>query len=688
MDATFYCFGPFRLYPSEQLLLHGREPIALAPKTFEVLLALVASDGALMTRDTLMQMVWPRGYVEEINLTVNVSLLRKALGTLPDGTGYIATVPKRGYRFKAPVTLASAEIPADLAPAAAPPEARADAVIAAENPVNPGSAVPCAPPRTAIASPLLRKGWPSAALRWSLLTLVTFAALSGSIWYVQPRVAPSAGSPAAALAIHTLAVLPFELISDHVDDAYLGLGITDALITRLSGQGALKIRPFRAVRRYAGSKDPAQAGAELHVEAVLDGTIQRFAEQTRVSVRLLRIDTGKIVWTESFDAQPEAAFALEDAISQRLSAALALELTADEQLRLSRSATHSRDAHDLYTKARVQLNSRNIASMRTSLDLFQQAIRADPDYAAAYAGLAHAYILTGTYSNNFPDPRIAAPRAKEAAEKAVTLDQASPEAHASLGYLRLTYDWDWIGAEQEFRHALDLNPADVHAHLWYAHELVALGRMDEARAESEVALDLAPDDSMTNELMAWYQLYEHQYAEAIAQATKTLHIDPDFARARHVLGLAYLYSGAYDKACHAFSTNLTQSHGNAVALAHLARCQAAAHRPSEARAILAGLEQQPISRYASPAEIATVHAALGDTDAALRWLDTACSERAGALIYLNVDPAFDSLRDEARFQAIVARVNLTRPPVRPPTHSPAPITDIRTSGTSAPVGAD
>lgn len=672
MDTTFYCFGPFRLYPSEQLLLRGQEPIALAPKTFEVLLALVAGNGSLMSRDSLMQAIWPRGYVEEINLTVNVSLLRKALGTLADGSAYILTVPKRGYRFNAPVTResgdfsATAALPHTDAAAAVDTAALAEAGHAVPIEAPPGLPLPPTPPR---AKP---RTTPGLLRRAALLMLALGALASGAIWLVHPRGGRDAAAPTASIAIRSLAVLPFELISDRTDEAYLGLGLTDALITRLSGQGAVRIRPIAAVRRYAGSRDPTAAGTELHVDAVLDGTIQRVAGQTRVSVRLLRVDSGAMLWTDTFDSPPETVFALEDSISQRLSAALALELSADEQQRLSYHTTHSSDAYDLYTQARVRLGSRNIASMRTSLDLFQQAIRADPGYAAAYAGLADAYILTGTWSSAFPDPHTDMREAKRVAEKALLLNRASPEAHTSLAYLRLSHDWDWDGAEREFKRALDLNPAYLNAHLWYAHELVALGRMDDAYAEDQAALDLDPGDLIANDEMAWYDLYARHYAAAIAQATRTIAIDPDYPRAHHVLGLAYLYAGAYDKACREFSGNVTRSHGSPVALAHLARCHAAAHRSAAARAILAMLEREAGQRYTSPVEIAAVHAALGDRAAALHWLDTACNDRAGELIYLNVDPAFDPLRDQPQFRTIVARVNPAALATLPPGTAPRP----------------
>lgn len=653
MDATFYRFGPFRLFPSEQLLLREEEAVALPPKAFEVLLALAANAGHLMTRDALMQLVWPRGFVEEINLTVNVSLLRKQLGRLPDGSGYIVTVPKRGYRFRAPVTQESVDDDHDFA--LAPVQADAPD----EAPAELATAVLSAPAPLVQIARGRRRGHPWILAATAVLAIA--AALAGAWRFaLPPTPAPKPAAAAVNAPIHALAVLPFGLISDDPRDQYLSLGLADAVITRLSGLGKVRIRPIGAVRRYADSRDPTAAGSELKVDVVLDGTIQRHAGQTRVNVRLTRVDGGGTLWTDSFDASG-TAFALEDAISQRLFAALTLELSADEQRRLSSRPTQSTDAYDLYLRARVQLNGHSADAVRASRKLFAQAIQADPNYAAAYAGLADAYVLADAWGGDLPDPRLSAPRAKEAAERALALDETSPEAHTSLAWLRLTWDWDWPGAEREFQRALDLNPGYVNAHRWYAHELMALGRAEAAYAHSQAALELAPTDVTANAQMAWHQLFARRYPAAIAQAQRALEFDPDYTPAQRVLGLAYLHAGGYDEACAEFQREAQHSREDLTALAYLARCHAAAHRVAQARGILVRLEREAAHRYVSAAAIAAIHAALGDREAALHWLERACDEHASALIYLNVDPVFDPLREEPRFQAIVARVNLPPP---------------------------
>lgn len=651
MDATFYRFGPFRLFPSEQLLLREEEPVALPPKAFEVLRVLVANAGHLMTREALMQLVWPRGFVEEINLTVNVSLLRKHLGRLPDGSGYIVTVPKRGYRFRAPVTQEPVGADQGAALVPAQPETLDDAAIE-----PPAIVLPAPLPLVSLARQMPRgRSWFVAGL----LLALTIAASIGTWRFALPPPAATSAVAEVRAPVQALAVLPFSLISDDPHDQYLRLGLADAVITRLGGLGTVRILPIGAVRRFVDNRDPAAAGGQLKVDAVLDGTIQRHAGQTRVNVRLTRVEGGRTLWTDSFDASG-SAFALEDAISQRLLVALTPELGANERQRLASRPTQSTEAYDLYLRARAQLHGHSADSVRASRELFAQAIQADPNYAAAYAGLAEAYVLADAWGGVLPDPRQSAPQAKEAAERAVALDDASPEAHTSLAWLRLTWDWDWPGAEREFRRALDLDPANLDAHRWYAHELMALGRAEAAYAHSQAALELAPTDATAHAQMAWHLLFARRYAAAIAQARRALEFDPDYAPAQRVLGLAYLHAGGYDEACAEFQREAQRSTEDLTAVAYLARCHAAAHRVAQARAILARLERESAQRYVPASAIAAIHAALDEREAALHWLERACDEHASALIYLNVDPVFDPLRTEPRFAAIVARINLPR----------------------------
>jgi DNA-binding winged helix-turn-helix (wHTH) protein/tetratricopeptide (TPR) repeat protein len=499
MPGKSYSFGPFRLLLSEHLLLRGETAISLAPKTFDLLVALVSRRGQLLTRDELMQQIWPDSFVEEINLTVNISLLRKSLGEQPDGRQYIATVPKRGYRFDATV-IESAGQPLEGAAPVEPPA-----------PLNPGAPLP-----------LPAAGTPQtpSAVKWLALAALIFI-LAAAVWLVYRR---SAGP-----------------------------------ISTQATRGA---------------------------------------------------DT---------------------------------------------SDTHARE---LYSQGRQFLSRRSADAIQQSIQLFRQAIALDPNYAAAYAGLADAYILAGSYGNSFLAPKTAMPKAKEAAEKALALDGNSPEAHTSLAYIKLTYDWDWKGAEAEFRQALELDPKYVNAHHWYSHELMAEGRVQESHRQSEEALDLAPENVLMNEHMAWHHMMAREYERSITQALKTIELDPNFVQAHRVLALDYLYTGRFAKACAEFQKGVELSHDDPIARAYLARCYALSHRQAESRQILDGLVKASVERYISSAEIAAVYAALREDSAAIDWLNRACDEQASALIYVNVDPIYDHMRQDPRFQKVVTCVHL------------------------------
>ena len=490
LEGASYSFGPFRLCPTEHLFLREDTPVSLAPKAFELLTMLVTRHGRLITRDELMKAIWPDSFVEEINLTVNISILRKVLGEQPDGKAYIATVPKRGYRFDAAVIENSAAASRPAEPIAFNEALRAE---------------PARDGRNLTRSRLTLKWW------------------------------------AFGLAVAILAASGWLLIRKH-----------------------------------------------------------------DVSARTT--------------ANPET--------------------------------------RELYAKGRSLLNNRSVASVQQSIDLFRQAIDADPKYAAAYSGLADAYILAGSYGNSFLAPKVAMPKARAAAEKALSLDGTSPETHTSLAYIKLVYDWDWSGAEAEFKQALSLNPDYVSARHWYSHELMAEGRIAESHEQSEMALGDAPTDVLLNEHMAWHHLMAREYDRAIPQALKTIELNPDFVQAHRVLGLAYLYTGRLREACDEFQKGVELSHHDPVARAYLARCYARSHRREEAQKLLDTLIRDSSERYISAAEIAGVYAALGDANKSLDWLDKACGEHAGALIYLNIDPVYDPMRRDPRFQAIVRRVNL------------------------------
>jgi DNA-binding winged helix-turn-helix (wHTH) protein/TolB-like protein/Flp pilus assembly protein TadD len=640
------------LYPSEQLLLRADDPIPLAPKAFDLLVVLIASHGHLVTREALMKTLWPNSFVEETNLTVNISLLRKILEDTPSGRPdrpWIATVPKRGYRFDGPVTVHRLENGgvengkfAIMAPAV-----REDVLAPAEvteTPVEAG------------AQQLLPRASSGFRRRWWFFAAASLASVAVCLWigfYVY-----ESRHSGQLTRVHTIAVLPFQSAGANAEDQYLGMGLTDALITRLSRLSQIVVRPIGAVRSIAKASDPLAAGRQLNVQAVLNGTVQRVGSRTQVVVHLQRVTDGNLLWSESFDEQTSSDFEIEDSISQRLAKALALRLSRDEQRQLATPNTPNSQAYELYIQGRYYWNKRSMESVQKSIDLFLQATKLDPNYSAAWSGLADSWILAGSYGNSFLEPSVAMPKAKEAAEKALSLDDSSAEAHTSLAYIHLMWDWDFASAEQEFKRALQINPAYVNAHHWYSHELVALGRIAESHEQSEAALALDPTDVVINEHMAWHHMMAREYDRSIPQAKKAVELDPGFVQAHRVLGLGLLYTGRSREACAEFEKGVELSHGDPVANAYLARCYAQTHREAEARKILVGLEQASTERYISAGEIAAVYAALSDSEPAMKWLDKACDERAGTLIYLNADRVWDSLRNRPGFAAELKRVNL------------------------------
>ncbi len=657
-------FGAFRLYPTEQRLLREQTPISLAPKTFEVLVYLVKHSGSLVRREELMEAVWPDSFVEETNLNVNISLLRKTLGSLPDGQPLIETVPRKGYRFNGAVTEdecgegeASEPVLETMQASQLTPAVGAAAMAAAATAaMSQATLSPPESPEPVAATASRGQGLARASFPNVIAISVVLVALFLGLMFGLSRLRAKTSTVNAST--RSIAILPFHGLSSNVSDEYLGLGMTDALITRLSEVHKIIVRPIGTVRKYATSDDPLAAGKELAVDSVLEGSIQHNGDRTRVTVRLLRVPDGEQLWGSEFDEKLTDMFSIEDSISQKVATALTLNLSGEEQQRLSRPFTASNEAYQLYMKGRFFWNKRTVEGVKKSLEYFQQAIDADPSYAVAYAGLADAYIMAGSYGYSIMPPREAMPKAEAAVQKALGIDDTLAEAHASLAYIRFTYDWDWTGAEQEFKRAIALNPLYDNAHHWYSHELIALGRPAEALSESQRALEISPSDTVMNEHMGWTYLMMRNYDQAIQSAHKAVEMDPNFLLAHRVTAMAYLYQGKNDQAIQEFQRGVELSHDDPVAQAYLARAYAQAGRQADARAIVEKLTTLTREQYIPPTEIAADYAALGDSDTAILWLNRGFEERASALPYLKVDRAYDSLRGDPRFADLLHRLNL------------------------------
>ena len=645
-----YEFGQFRLDAQEHVLLRDGEVIPLAPKAIDLLVALVENSGHVISKDELIKQVWPDSFVEEANLSHQIFTLRKALNEDKNDAKYIETVPRRGYRFVATVT----EIGYSSSDLVVTELNHSRIVIEEEQQLNAVGqsvqvehrTVPKASGRKELAENKPRRKTTAV----SLIAVGALVALSVGVYsWVAWKPKPEGSNPAAK----TLAVLPFKpIVADKRDEA-LELGMADTLINKLSSIRQLIVRPINAVRNYSSlEQDPIAAGHDLGVDYVLEGNLQMIGDKTRATVRLLSVKDGRAIWTDKCDQVCSTIFALQDAVAEQIAATLVLELAADEGDRLAKHYTESREAYQLYVKGLYFWNKFEADDLKKALTFFQQATEKDPNYALAYTGMAHTYNVLGL---NFLSPGEAFPQAKIAATRALALDPTLAEAHAALGAIHLFYEFNWLSAESELRLAIDLNPNYPTARELYAYYLVAMGRIEESIEQKKRAQELDPLSIIISDDMAAGFYYARHYDQAIEQIRKTIELDPNFAGGHFWLGLIYAQKGMAQEAI-AEANQAIASSGESQNIAMLGQVYALAGRKKEAQDVITDLTQQSKRRYVSSSDIARIYAALGDKEESFSWLAKAYEERAGWLIYLNVEPIFDGLRSDKRFTDLLRRL--------------------------------
>jgi TolB-like protein/DNA-binding winged helix-turn-helix (wHTH) protein/tetratricopeptide (TPR) repeat protein len=628
-----YAFGPFLLKPAEHELLCDGHAIPLTPKTFDFLVVLVQNRGRLMEKEELIRAVWHDTFVEEGNLCVTVSILRKAFG---NQHRYIQTVSKHGYRFVPEVSALPAEIHAVQSP---------DPVDTKIQNVAPEPQIPAVV---------------FSALKFRLVSLAALsvvAALGGILLTseLRPRALAALYAPNGT-EIKSLAVLPFETLGGKSGDEYLGLGMADALITKLGGTGKIATRPTRAIQKYQNmSQDPRAAGREQRVDVVLDGSIQRAGDRVRVTARLIRVADGMQLWADTFDAEFTNLFAVEDTVSARVASSIRLELTGKQKERLSRRPTSSSGAYESYLRGRYFWNERTHDGLRKGLDYFRRAVDLDPTYAEAYAGIADSYAMLGLYT--VLPPNEAFPKAKAAAIKALEINNTVAEAHATLGFVHFYYDWDGAAAEKEFAAALQQNPNYAMAHSWRGFNLAVMGRSSEAMSEATLAQEADPLSAIVGTNAAWVYFLSRQSDRAVGILHKVIEADPNFPRAHFRLGNIYEHAGQYDLAIDEYAKAVQLSDGDTYYQASLGHAYAMSGMVVEARKSLRHLEELSAKRYVSPYAIALIYEAMGKKDYCLDWLEKASADRSTSMAYLRVDPTLDRLRSEPRFAMLVKQTN-------------------------------
>jgi serine/threonine-protein kinase len=509
------------------------------------------------------------------------------------------------------------------------------------------------------AGRLERTGSAATNLRGVQLALVlvgigALAAAPGLIWnfFLRDR-APAQPPAVAGTATPSIAVLPFVNMSRDSGDEYFSDGITEEIINALANVEGLHVASRTSAFAFKGKNvSVRKIGEELGVGTVLEGSVRRDGNALRIVAQLVSVGNGYHLWSKTYDRDLKNIFALEDELARSIASALQPRLVPTQARPLVREATASVEAHDLYLRGRHFWNKRTADGLTRSIALFQRAVDLDPGFALAHVGLADAYGLLGEYGAISATEGDA--RAKVHALKALEIDDSIAEAHASLS-LVLDRDYDWASSERELKRAIELKPGYAMAHHWYAVILSCQGRIDEARAQTGIGLQLDPTSLILNMAVGVTSYENRQYDAATEQLKQTLELDPAFPVARHYLSLAYTQKGRFADAL-AVLDKVTEPTPRYVGLR--AYVLATSGDKATARRLLAELEQRSKNEYVQPGVLASIHMALGDTDRAFAFLDKAYAERDWSLRELKMNPMWDPIRPDPRFGALLKRVNL------------------------------
>src|SRR6202140_1265545 len=613
--------------------------IRVQQQPLKLLEILLERPGEVVTREELRSRVWPSETFGDFDQALNIAIgkLRGALGDSAENPRFIETLPKRGYRFIADVSVAGADVPSKR------PESTPEDQPAAKL----GHKVQDAGLTVASAAPKSRLR-PTRQFIVALAIVLSFALLA--VWLLRP---PSR----APTAIRSLAVLPLENLSGDASQNYFADGMTDELITDLAQISALRVISRTSVMVYKGARKPLpQIARELNVDAVVEGTVLRSGDQVRITAQLIEASTDKHLWSRSYEGELRDTLALQNRVAGAIAEQIRINLTPQEQAALKNVKVVNPEAYESYLKGRYFWNKRTADGLKVALAYFNQAIEEDPKYAQAYSGLADSYALLGDWQYAVMTPKEAFPKAKAAALKAVKLDNALGEAHNSLAFVLDGFDWDLQTGGKEFQRAIELNPGYATAHHWYAWHLSLLGRYDEALAEMRKAQNLDPLSLIINADLAEILLLAHSYDDSIQQSRKTIEMDPNFAMAHNQLAQAYLQKHMYDEAITELQKAVQLSAGSPTCIANLARAYVASGRRSEALELLNELKNGSHPGHSNASEIAVIYASLGDTDQAMTWLEKGYEERFNPGVLLR--PGFDPLRSDPRFKNLVQRIGL------------------------------
>jgi len=595
--------------------------IRLQDKPLQILTLLLEHPGEVVTRQEIEKRLWPSGVIVDFEHSINTAVkrLREALGDDAEHPRYIETLPRHGYRF-----IAAVDVGAGLA---RPQEGRAL-------------------PYRFVASAT------------AAVVVIVAAVVALNVAGLRDRLLSVAGARHGVPLpkIESIAVLPLESLSRDPEHEYFADGMTEELITNLGKISALRVISRTSVMRYKGTKKPLpEIAKELNVDTVVEGTVMRAGDRVRITANLMHAPSDRHLWAETYERNLGDVLTLQGEVARAIASEIQVKVTPQERARLASTRPVNPEAYAAYLKGRSSLEAWTEAGCRTAIKWFEKAIDRDSTYAPPYAGVADAY-YTLAYLNFVP-PREAIPRAKEAAAKALALDESVAEAYASLCWIRTLYDWDWQAAGKACARAVELNPNSAYAQHAFSHYLWVMGRMDEAFLASRHYLELDPLTTTAHVHLGSHYCFSHQYDQAIEQFQEALRLDPNYPEAYASIADPYIAKRKYGEAVAALQKAVMLSKDNPFYLGALAHAYAKAGAREEATKVLDQLKRLSKHKFVGGIDFAIVYTELGDKDRAFEWLAKAFEQRDIRLAYIKVEDLFDPLRSDPRFQNLLRRMN-------------------------------
>src|ERR1700716_483827 len=639
-SARIVRFGIFEVDLNALELRKNGLRLKLPEQPFQILAMLLERPGEIITRDELRNRLWQTDTFVNFDHGLNnaVMRLREVLGDSSDNPRFVETIPRRGYRFIAHVD--------EFFPAPVQ-EHTANQIVMGTPATHPQSAT--APPEG--KSLLLTQRRIAVGIVGLLVTLI--AGLIAARYFTTRN----SNSVLVGKQTTSLVVLPLENLSGDQEQDYFADGMTDELIANLA-----KIRSLRVISRstamaYKHTRKPlSEIANELHVDAVVEGTVLRVDNRVRITAELVQVSTDRHLWAETYESQIGDVLALQNRVSSAIVNEIRINLSPQDRERLARNPAIAPEAYENYLKGRFYWNKRSDENLNKAIAYFSQATAQDSHYALAYAGLSDCYSIVGATIFGTMPVSEAAPKAREAARRALEIDPTLAEAETPLATLKFNYDWDWSGAEEGFQHAIQLNPSYATAYQRYSLFLMAMGRFQDGFSQINKARALDPLSISINFSLGWRLYLARQYDRAIVQLRNTLEMDPSYELPHLVLGQAYEEKGAFDLAISELQKALELSHGTPLMVSALAHAYARAGNKLEAEKLLKQLERNAKTKYVSPYYFAVVYLGLGDDAQAMNWLEKAFADRSNGLVFMRVEPELDHLRSNPRFLALQQRL--------------------------------